>query len=190
MKTIIGLIGAPASGKDTIAEFFVRNKGFKKFAFADKIKEGFYEESGFSEEEFKEARGTDKELIIRDGLWEYSSNICKINGDDYFVKQVIEKVKEYNNLAIVSDIRTNIELKYLFNIGAQIILILRDYKEELKGKILPGTKILLKDIIEFPIFWNTFSDVSETNEALEDFCKEIQGDMIMDPDSSPGNYSK
>jgi len=53
-----------------------------------------------------------------------------------------------------------------------------------------GNPILLKDIIEFPIFWNIFSDVSETNEALEDFCKEIQGDMIMDPDSSPGNYSK
>ena len=107
MKTI-GLIGAPASGKDTVAEFFVRNKGFKKFAFADKIKEGFYEESGFSEKEFKEARGTDKELVIRNGLWEYSSKICKINGNDYFVKLVIEKVLEYNGLTVIAEIRTDI----------------------------------------------------------------------------------
>jgi len=188
MKTI-GLIGAPASGKDTVAEFFVRNKGFKKFAFADKIKEGFYEESGFSEKEFKEARGTDKELVIRNGLWEYSSKICKINGNDYFVKLVIEKVLEYNGLTVIADIRTDIELKYLFDINSQIILILRDYKEELRNKFLPGTKIMLRDVIEFPIFWNTYNNISEIQGALESFYKEIQGDT-MDPDSSPGNYSK
>lgn len=189
MKTI-GLIGAPDSGKDAIANFFVRNKGFKKFAFADKIKEGFYKESGFSEKEFKEARGTEKELEIRNGLWEYSSKVCKINGNDYFVKLVIKKVLEYNNLTIISDIRTYIELNYLFNINSQIILILRNYREELKGKFLPGTKILLRDVIEFPIFWNTFSEISEMYVKLDLFYKEIQGDTIMDPDSCPRNYSK
>jgi dephospho-CoA kinase len=113
---IIGLVGAPASGKDTISKFFVKYKGFRNFAFADKIKEGFYKESGFSEKEFKEARGTDKELKIRNGLWEYSSKICKLNGNDYFVKLVIEEVLKYNNLSIITYLRTDLELKYLLNI--------------------------------------------------------------------------
>lgn len=149
---IIGLIGAPESGKDAIANFFIEHKSFKRLAFADKIKEGFYAETGYNEEQFKLSRGTPLELQIRNGLWEYSDKICKKFGQGYFVEQVISNI---NGNVVITDVRTDIELDTLeTKCSAKILLVLRDFKKELAGEILPGTKLKLNRIISYSKIWN------------------------------------
>lgn len=150
---IIGLIGAPESGKDAIANFFIEHKSFKRLAFADKIKEGFYSETGYNEEQFKLSRGTPLELQIRNGLWEYSDKICKKFGPGYFVEQVINNIDDN---VVITDVRTDMELDTLeIKCSAKILLVLRDFKKELAGEILPGTKLRLSRIINYPKIWNT-----------------------------------
>ena len=85
MKTILGLIGAPGAGKDFLADFLVE-KGFKKFAFADRIKEEYYKIIGITEEAFKSCRETEEEKIIRAGLWKYSDEMKAKYGSLYFIK--------------------------------------------------------------------------------------------------------
>lgn len=38
-RTIVGLAGLKGSGKDTVADFLVKNHGFRKYAFAEPLKE-------------------------------------------------------------------------------------------------------------------------------------------------------
>ncbi|MFA5048427.1 MAG: hypothetical protein WC516_05400 [Patescibacteria group bacterium] len=177
---IIGLIGAPGAGKDTVADFFVEHKSFKRLAFADKIKEGYYAETGYSEEQFKLARGTILEQQIREGLWEYSARIKKEFGQAYFIHQVIENIGK--NDIIVTDVRTDLELFMLEkDCKARMVVVLRNFKEELKGKILPGTKLKLSKIINYPKFWNIQNSLDETYIELYKFFEELQ-EIDMDPD--------
>lgn len=180
---IIGLIGAPNAGKDIVADFFVKYKKFKRLAFADKIKEGFFEKTGYTDFQFKKARGTPLEKTIRDGLWEYSANICKEYGSAFFIDKVLKEIKSYNGSIVVTDVRTEFELLTLQCFGASIVLVLRNFKEELKGKILPGTKIKVNKAIEFPKFWNINDNLENTNLELERFFIELQ-EKRMDPDST------
>lgn len=168
---VVGLIGAPKAGKDTIADFLV-NKGFVKFAVADEIKKGYYAETGYTEEQFKLARGTELEQKIRDGLWNFSARKCKeLENPCYFMYLVIEAIKNSGaKRVVISDVRTQMEYTYFLRFaGAQMILILRDYKKELNSELLAGTKIYLKNVIHLPKFWNTFDTLDEAHEELERF---------------------
>ena len=176
----IGFIGAPGAGKDVLADFFVNNKGFAKFAFADKIKEKFYKRTGLSEEEFKASRGTSLEQQIRKELWAYSAEQTK-QDKLYFISPVVRAIEQTDGPIVVTDIRTIAELQTVETLEFQPILILRDYKKELKGefkpglgKVIPGTKIPIALVIDFPIFWNDLDDLEETYTNLEQFCQELE----------------
>jgi hypothetical protein len=183
---VIGLIGAPGSGKDTIADFLVK-KGYVKFAVADEIKKGYYAESGYTEEQFKAARGTELEQKIRDGLWEFSAKKCEeMKNPTYFMFKVLKAIKNSGTRhAVISDVRTQMECIYFTQFAnAKMILILRNYKEELGSNKIPGTKIYLKDVIHHPKFWNISNTLKETCEELEKFYEETILGGEMDSDSS------
>lgn len=169
---IIGLIGAPGAGKDVIGDFFVSKKGFKRLAFADKIKEGFYKESGLTEERFKNLRGSCFEKAIREQLWEYSAKKCSEFGPLYFISNVLNEITPKQSI-VITDIRTELELKVLEEYGTDIVLILRNFKEELNGEFLPGTKLKISKVISYKKFWNIFDDVEETYKELEKFFIKI-----------------
>lgn len=180
---LIGLIGAPRSGKGIIADYFVKYKGFKKFAFADKIKEGYFAQSEYTKEQFDNLKGTSLEKSIRKCLWKYSDAMKYKYGEDYFVNQVVKEFNKYENI-VVNDIRLPIEKNILLAKEAKIILILRNYKEELRGEklnnniVLSETSLTLKEIIDYPKFWNVYNTIEETHKELEKFYTE----EIMDPD--------
>lgn len=167
---IIGLIGAPKAGKDEIAKFFVF-KGFKRLAFADKIKESFYAETGYTEEQFKQSRGTELEQIIRDSLWDHSARICDKFGAKYFINQVVDTIGKDN--VIITDVRTDLELEALEIYKAKIALVLRNFREELKGRFLLGTKLRLDKIILYPKIWNIYG-LEEIYMELDKFYEEIR----------------
>lgn len=53
MKAIIGLTGLPRTGKDTIADYLVKEYGFTKFAFADALYKEVAEAFGVTIEQLK-----------------------------------------------------------------------------------------------------------------------------------------
>lgn len=176
----IGLIGAPGAGKDVVADYLVKNKGFTRFAFADQIKKEFYAHSKFSEEDFKLSRGTALEQEIRKKLWEYSARYTK-QDELHFISPVMQAIQDVFGPVIITDVRTPAELRITELFNFKIVLILRKHKEELKGeyklglgKVIPGTKIPLARAIDFPIFWNDADTLEKTYVNIEEFYQELK----------------
>ena len=165
----IGLIGAPGSGKDEVAKFLVEKHGFKRLAFADQIKKSYFAAIEITEEEFKAARGTEKEEMWRSGLWEYSGQAKVVHGDRYFIDPIIKEVKEYPTPTVISDIRTDAEFQAAKEAGISIVLVIRDFNSDFDcggGYIKETRGIGLIPLLGYPVLHNH-------SDNLEDLHKEI-----------------
>lgn len=161
----IGLIGAPKAGKDVVADFFV-HCGYRKFAFADKIKEGYYRESGYNETEFKDGRGKDVEKIIRAGLWAYSSRKKLEYGNNYFIAPVIEEIDKKDK-NVIADVRTIQELQSLLKIGVDFLFVTRDFDRDMSGQVIPGTQISPRCVEKYcSVFINNYNTIEDAWDAL------------------------
>ena len=90
---IIGIIGKKGSGKDTIADYLVKNHGFIKFAFADKVKEVCKAMFNMTDKDFTE---NNKEVIKPD--WNISPRqALQLFGTDICRKVLPEKIPELKN---------------------------------------------------------------------------------------------
>lgn len=174
-KTVVGLIGAPASGKDVLADFLVEERGFRRFAFADRVKEGYYAESGYNESKFKAFRGTELEQDIRRGLWEYSDRMRKQHGELYFVMPVIADIDRSLQPAVVSDVRTPEELEQLQPFKPVMIHVVRDVLTELNTGLVPGTRIKRFSWNEDGqrLFINDYGDLQQLWKALPGFFRPL-----------------
>jgi len=182
MNIKLGLIGAPRSGKSLIGNFLLEKKGFKQFAFADQVKKDFFSISDYSEEDFEWAKryNNNLEQEIRKSLWDYSDDMKKENGKFYFIRPVVDKIKDYNGDVIVTDIRTLDEMNALIDIGAKLIVISRSDLEE---NMIRGTRIPYRDIVKFAKFNNCFKNLKDLYKNFEIFFRE----EIMDADSEGGS---
>ena len=174
-KILLGLIGAPGAGKDIIADFLVKSKNFKQFAFADKVKEGYYVASGFSEEQFKTARGTELEQTIRKGLWEFSDKMRIEHGSLHFITPVMQEIADCPQSVVVSDVRTPDELAQMKDFGAVMIHVFRDPAIEFAGTCIPGTRIAfgLPGSGSWWWLWNWYENVESLRETLPYFFKDV-----------------
>jgi hypothetical protein len=180
---IIGLIGAPGAGKDdVVARRLVEKYGFKRLAFADRIKDCYYKEIGITDEHFKKCRGTKEEARIRKGLWKYSDKMRKIYGDGYFMNPVIKKATE-NERTVISDIRTQSELHNTIAESAQIVVVTRGKIKCAHYDNFPETRIPYRWIRSFlrgaphvfSEFKNNFATLSEAYKEFDKFYELIGG---------------
>lgn len=169
----IGLIGAPGAGKDAVADFLVDKKKFKKLAFADQIKREYYAISCHTEEQFKASRGTLMESEIRNSLWCYSDDAKEKYGKYHFIQPVIDRISQSTDNIVVSDVRTDLEMYKMKEIGAQLIVVSRDYNKDFNGEKIPGTKLKVESIHSLRVFINNFETLEELHTELEKFYKEI-----------------
>jgi len=174
-KILLGLIGAPGAGKDVIADFLVKSKNFRHFAFADKVKEGYYTVSGFSEEQFKAARGTELEQTIRKGLWEFSDQMRAKCGDLCFITPVMLEIADCPQSVVVSDVRTPDEFAQMKNFGAVMIHVFRDPALEFSDECIPGTRIRFGSDGwgSWWLFWNHYDSVESLRRSLPDFFESM-----------------
>jgi hypothetical protein len=108
-KRVFGLIGAPRSGKDTVARYLQESRNFASMAFADKIKE----EYGITNEDFETAKITGEIDRLRKELWDFSAR-KKQDNPEYFVKLVMEETVKIERSIVITDIRTENEFNALF----------------------------------------------------------------------------
>jgi hypothetical protein len=167
----IGLIGAPGAGKDdVVAHTLVKRHGFRRFAFADRIKEHYYKKIGITEEYFKSIRGTDREQEIRNGLWTFSDVRRAECGPLCFINDVINDAKLCQN-AVITDIRTEDELTEVSKVADDIIIVIRDLDDILMRDDLyfHGTRIQSYKLGNLPTFFNIFGELEHGRESFEEF---------------------
>lgn len=119
---IVGIAGKAQVGKDTSADFLVKYHGFKKFAFADLLKQ-VAEVGGWNG--IKDNKGRKYLQTLGDVMREYESNI--------FINEIKGKIKYYEEMEfcsykgiVISDVRLLTEIEALKGMGAQIWLVKRN----------------------------------------------------------------
>lgn len=110
---IIGLAGFAGSGKDTVAKFLIEDWNYKRYAFADAIKETLYDTDPFIDKELRL-----KTLVDKYG-WDYTKNNYPevrrllqdfgLSGRNHFGKlhwahQVFKQIN-FDHKAVITDIR-------------------------------------------------------------------------------------
>lgn len=139
--TLIGLCGYAGSGKDSVAEILVREHGFKRYAFADKLRELAYElnpEIGINPElgDFMPLRtlvdsyGWDytkrnsqavRELLQRVGMWHREQF-----GEDFWVSVVRNKwLQDGRPAAVVTDVRFPNEARFIRAYDGKVARVVR-----------------------------------------------------------------
>lgn len=130
-RSIILLAGKAGSGKDTVANILVTKHSFKRFAFADILKEYvsdkynipleilFTQEGKKKEIIVNKKKVTLRELLIQEGAKKREQDI------DYWVNLVIEKIKNepLTQDIVISDFRFENEYNRILEVFNEIITI-------------------------------------------------------------------
>lgn len=130
-RSIILLAGKAGSGKDTVANHLVKNYSFKRFAFADTLKEYvakkynvplellFTQEGKKQEIVVKKKKVTLRDLLIKDGAEKRQED------KNYWVNLVIEKIQaepQTQNI-VISDFRFPNEFVRMNDIFSEIVAV-------------------------------------------------------------------
>lgn len=162
----IGLVGKAGTGKDTVAAYLMAVYGFKKFAFADKLKE-------IDAELFGPTEGKDRKRLQEFGQF------CRKINPNVWIEQLDKKLRGYNGNAVITDIRQWNELRYCQDNGFVIVKIVADTKVRLKRMQERGDQFTLIDLMhetemqmdEFPYdYWidnnGTFNDLANQTDYI------------------------
>lgn len=172
-KRIFGIIGAPRTGKDTVAKYLQESRDFVPMAFADKIKEEF----GISKEDFEAAKIAGNIDELRNKLWEFSATKKAID-PMYFIKKTMDAVVSTEKSVIITDIRTQEEIASFYTYGntncsRRIYSIFHpDFSKNIEG-CLAGTQIP-SDFLDELEYNGTIRVIFNTTEKLYGFLYELE----------------
>ena len=130
---IIGLSGYARSGKDEVAKILMEDYGYKRIAFADKIRELLLEtnpqvKDGFRVESIVAAYGWDQAKVmfpeIRKLLQDLGVGARKVFDDSFWIGQVFYAMNVDNNY-VITDVRFINEADTIKNNNGQIWRIKR-----------------------------------------------------------------
>jgi len=125
---LIGLSGYAQSGKDSVAEVLVRDFGFIRIAFADKIKELLYEINPYFGYHLKDAvdmgGGWDKVKQypeVRRLLQTLGVGARTVFGEDFWVKQAMaQMVDPLRYDYVITDVRFPNEMEAIWALNGKI----------------------------------------------------------------------
>jgi hypothetical protein len=140
---IIGVCGFIGSGKDTIADYLVNFKEFRRESFADSLKDSVAAVFGWNrtmlEGRTKESREWREQvdpwwaerlamptLTPRWVLQYWGTEVCrKTFHDDIWIASLENKLRQSKDNIVVSDVRFPNEIKAIKNLGGQIVWVKR-----------------------------------------------------------------
>jgi len=124
---LIGLIGYAQSGKDTLAKILVEDYGFKRVAFADKIRELLYELDPavptynhvqtkiIGLQNLVDVYGWDhakSEPHVRQLLQKLGVGARTLFGEDFWIREALRPIKDSENI-VVTDVRFKNEAEWI-----------------------------------------------------------------------------
>lgn len=107
---IIGIVGKAGAGKDTVADYLVEKYNFRKFAFADKLKE-------IAKDLFNVNKKDEDGRYI---LQQLGSKMREIQ-ENIWIDYVFRQIEEEN--AVISDVRYVNEAQRIIDEGGVLILL-------------------------------------------------------------------
>jgi len=140
---IIGVCGFIGSGKDTIADYLVNFKEFRRESFADSLKDSVAAVFGWNrtmlEGRTKESREWREQvdpwwaerlamptLTPRWVLQYWGTEVCrKTFHDDIWIASLENKLRQSKDNIVVSDVRFPNDIKAIKNLGGQIVWVKR-----------------------------------------------------------------
>jgi hypothetical protein len=140
---IIGLSGYARSGKDEVAKILVEDYGYKRVAFADKIRDLLLEtnpqvKDGFRVEGVVGAYGWDQAKVlfpeIRNLLQRLGVGARHAFGDEFWISQVFHSMDKTSDY-VIPDVRFENEAMMLKLMGGQLWRIKRPGIEPVNGHI-------------------------------------------------------
>jgi len=164
---IIGLSGYAQSGKDTIANILVEKHGWKRLAFADKIKEFLLatDKGGLLKTEV-DTFGWDavkQDPDIREALQILGVAAREVFGEYFWVDQVMAQVLKDGTNYVITDVRFPNELEAIRSAGGKVGRISRmginAVNEHESEHALSGAK--------FDFYIENDNDLKELEEAVE-----------------------
>ena len=149
---IIGICGFKSSGKDTIAEYLIKEYGFKKVSFASTLKDIISIMFGWSRDKLEGITKEDREWREKiDPWWSKTLKMPLLSpryvmqyfGTDLFrnhfhpdiwVKIVENKLNKYveEDNIVITDCRFNNEINMILQLGGKIIQVHRNLPIEVK----------------------------------------------------------
>lgn len=173
---VVFLIGKAAAGKDTVGQMFV-DKGYKRVALADIMKNGFYKSMGLPYDCNTEDRSIKDQY--RWSMIQYSENIKRFKGDTYWFDRALEPYVVGDGLfrfiddspnIVVTDIRRMEEVdeiisyKLFSNADVRLYHIDRDVEET--DKLTLATLAVKADC---------FDKVIDNNKDIKHLKKQVNG---------------
>lgn len=143
---ILGLVGFASSGKDTVADYLVRNHNFNRIAFADPLKDAasiifdwprhLLEGDTVPSRVFREKPDSywsekfDKPFTPRMALQQLGTDACrKVFHNDIWIHLMERKIQQYDNV-VVTDVRFPNEIESIVRMGGKILRIKRGEEPE------------------------------------------------------------
>jgi hypothetical protein len=140
---IIGICGFISSGKDTAANYFVAQHGFKRDSFAGALKDAVAQVFGWDRELLEglttEARMWREQVDLwwatrlnmpaltpRWVLQYWGTEVCRYGfHDDIWIAALENRLRQRNRHSVISDVRFPNEIQAIRNIGGKIVWIKR-----------------------------------------------------------------
>lgn len=178
---IIGLTGYAQSGKDTVAQILVEDYGFKKVAFADKIRELLYEMDPMVKGEYHlkvlvDAYGWDivkQTPEVRRMLQNLGVSARKTFNEDFWVQQALRPVHFTENW-VITDVRFENEARIIKKYdNAQIWRIKR-----------PGVEAVNTHVSELELEHYKVDQILKNEGTLEDLKEKIKTRMELSPNAN------
>lgn len=122
---LVGLTGYAQTGKDTIASVLVNKYGFKRVAFADKLKEFTLATDSYIRDLVQMYGWEDakKDPYVRERLQNVGVAARDVFGEDFWIQQ--SGIGEYGSF-VISDVRFRNESEYVRRRGGIIVRVTRD----------------------------------------------------------------
>jgi hypothetical protein len=179
---IIGLVGFIGSGKGTVADLLVKDHGYRKFAFADALKDavatifmwprGLLEGDSNASRTFREtvdpwwSHKLGYEVTPRLILQKFGTEACRHGiADNIWIAALEKRIHGYEDV-VISDCRFPNEIDFIRSVGGKIIHVSR-------GKY-PSTEELAKMHISETAWTDIFPDYTVFNNGtLAELNKEV-----------------
>jgi len=130
---LIGITGYKGSGKDTIAEYLVREKGFKTISFADKLRDvcsdvfnldmDYFTDTQLKEQSLEQYPGwTPRGILIQIGTPGFRT-IC----NDVWINYAMRTIDQHPNTKwVIPDIRFANEASHILDKNGKLLRVERD----------------------------------------------------------------
>lgn len=202
-EQLIGIIGAIGSGKDTCADYLIKNYSYEKLSFAKKVKDvasvvfgwdrDMVEGGTKASREWREQVDPYWNITPRQALQKIGTEMFrKYIDDNVWVKAVVKEMgtNQYvKSKIVITDCRFENEIQAIKDQGGKILYIQRGEKPEWASKPFdPNSGIHITD-------WNVYQfkekadHCLENNSSLEDLYKNLEKIVsIPSPKTSSQSY--